>query len=85
MVTYVTNQTRSDFRKNIYSNPIPTGNGISTTNQIGAPNASVMAPNDTTDVPITKDCHSLIGYLISLLPKKYDSDVRIIDNIKLSK
>ncbi len=37
---------------------MPTGKGIRTINHIGAPRASVMAPIETTEIPIREACQS---------------------------
>lgn len=50
------------------SNNIPTGNGINIINHIGDPSASVIAPNETTEVPIIIACQkNMIKLLIKLL------------------
>ena len=83
VVKYVNNQICSGLFKNRKSNNIPTGKGMNTINHIGALNASVIAPNETTEIPIIRACQVVMPLVIRRLPKKYDSDVSKIAIIKL--
>ncbi len=56
---------------------------MNTINHIGALNASVIAPNETTEIPTIRACQVVMPFVIRRLPKKYDSDVSKIAIIKL--
>jgi hypothetical protein len=49
---------------------MPTGNGMRTINQIGAPNASVIDPNDTTEAPMIIAARIEMLLFRIMLPKK---------------
>ena len=57
---------------------------MSTINQIGAFSASVIAPNDTTEMPMIRACQAAIPFVIIRLPKKYERVVSKIAKKKLS-
>lgn len=83
VVKYVKNQICSGLIKNRKSNNIPTGNGINTINHIGAPSASAIAPNETTEILIIRACQTAIPLVIKRLPKRYDRAVSKIAITKL--
>lgn len=83
VIKYVNNQICSGFFKNRKSNNIPTGKGINTINHIGALSASVIAPIETTEIPMIRACQIAMPLVMKWLPKKYDKLVSKIATIKL--
>lgn len=83
IVKYVKNQVCSGTFKNRKSNNIPIGNGINIINHIGEPIASVIAPYETTEVPIIIACQKNMPLVVIRLPKKYDKAVNKMAATKL--
>ena len=83
IVKYENSQICSGLFKNRKSNNMPTGKGINTINHIGALNASVIAPNETTKIPMIRACQIVMPLVMKRLPKKYDRPVNRIATIKL--